>query len=84
MMVHKIRFLFEPVRQLNQISYRFLLVYLHYLIMVETPNLEKNYSRYQETTREKIFNMWKIITTTLSEIIFSHPNPKYIILRNIP
>lgn len=32
----------------------------------------------------KIFTIWKIIITTLSEIIFSHANPKYMILRNIP
>ena len=31
----------------------------------------------KKITREKIFTMWKIITTTLSEIIFSHLNPKY-------
>ena len=31
----------------------------------------------KKTTREKIFTMWKIITTTLSEIIFSHPQELY-------
>ena len=43
----------------------------------KTPNPEKNHCRCQKDNQRKIFTMWKIIITTLSEIIFSHPSLKY-------
>ena len=49
----------------------------------KTPNPEKNHGRCHKTTREKYSLCGKLLQP-LSEIIFSHPSPKYIILRNTP
>ena len=47
----------------------------------KTPNPEKNHGRCHKTTREKYSLCGKLLQP-LSEIIFSHPSPKYIILKN--
>ena len=49
----------------------------------KTLNPEKKHGRCHKTTREKYSLCGKLLQP-LSEIIFSHPNPKYIILRNTP
>ena len=53
-------------------------------IYVENSKFGEKPRPLSQDNQRKIFTMWKIITITLSEIIFSHPSPKYMIPKNIP